>query len=458
MVGEPRHQGLLSRGHRATTIGFVLIVSLIAFETLAVGTAMPTIVADLNGLRLYGWAFTCLLMANVIGVAFGGEICDSIGARTGLLLGVIMLTAGLLTAGLAPGMGVFLTGRSLQGFGGGLVIVSLYVLAATAYDEQLRPKLFAAEAAAWVLPALVGPFFAGLAVDLLTWRLLFLTIAPLALTCLALIWPASHTAPRSPVTLPAILRLRRWLIAIPAATALALIQYAGQQLGWTGALFGVVGITTLVLTLRRLLPHGVFSLRRGVPVIVVSRGLANGAYNGIVAFVPLMLMSVHGFSPTAAGLPLTLGTLGWAIASALQARLRHVPATTWVRGGFTSLAIAGLLLAVVAGGWLSGWWTYPIWVLGGAGVGAVFPTLAVLLLKHSPVESRGNNSAGFSMAETMAAALTVGIGGALIAAAEDHRIALATGLATTLTLMGLVALIGALIANRTSPHPGAGTR
>lgn len=416
---------------------------------------MPAIVGDLHGLGLYGWVFTTLLMANVVGVALGGELCDRIGARAGILSGVISLVAGLVIAGLATGMPLFLLGRGAQGFGGGLVIVSLYVLAATVYDEELRPRLFAVEAAAWVAPAMVGPFLAGLAVDHISWRALFLTIALLVAGSAVLLWPASRHATHQQISIKALRQLRRWVLAVPAALGLAAIQLAGQHLRWTTIILAPIGIAMLAATLPRLLPRGVFSAHAGISVIVLCRGLINGAYNGIVAFLPLMLVTIHGYTATAAGLPLTLGTLGWAAASWLQSRTWSSTNTTRLRVGFAMLSLAGLLLAGVATDLLAGFCTYPIWIIGGAGVGTVFPTLAVLLLKHSPPARRGTDSAGFSMAETMAAAITVGIGGSLVAAAQQHLMPLTHGLAIPMTLMAVIAAAGIIIASRADPQlPG----
>lgn len=412
---------------------------------------MPTIVGDLRGLGLYGWVFTSLLMANVIGVALGGELCDRVGARAGLLLGIGFLATGLITAGTATVMPVFLVGRACQGFGGGLVIVSLYVLAASVYEEELRPRLFAVEAAAWVVPAMVGPFLAGLAVDRLSWRALFLTIAPLVIVSALLLWPAFRDVPRQQMTWTVVSQLRNWALAVPAAVGLAAIQLAGQRLGWTTVVLLPVGVALLAFALPRLLPQGVFSAQAGVPVIILCRGLVNGAYNGIVAFVPLMLVTAHHYSATAAGLPLSLGTLGWAAASWLQSRLRTGTNAVRLRLGFAMLGVAGLMLAGVAAELLPGFSTYPIWIVGGAGVGTAFPTLAVLLLKHSPPATRGANSSGFSMAETMAAAITVGIGGSLVAAAQQHLIPLNGSLTITLALMGVIAAAGTIAASRTDP-------
>ena len=452
-VQEEQTASLLAKGLRATTIGFVLIISIIAFETLAVGTAMPAIVRDLHGLDLYGWAFTALLMANVVGVALGGELTDKLSARVGLTIGLISIIVGLCSAGLAPNMIIFLVGRAAQGFGGGLVIVSLYVLAAELYHEALRPRLFAIEAAAWVAPAMVGPLLAGFAVDHFGWRSIFMFIAPLVLLSLLLIWPATRHLPQTPFSWRRLLSIRRWLIAIPVALGLALFQSAGQRLGWSGILLGIAGLALLAVAAPRLLPAGLFSLKAGIPVIVLCRGLANGAYNGIVAYVPLMLVTVHGFSATAAGLPLTCGTLGWALASWIQGRFKDAPRHRLVGFGFLALGIAAALLTLVTLDVLSGAWTYPIWVVGGAGVGTVFPGLAVMLLQYSPADELGNNSSGFSMAETMSAAITVGIGGALVAAAEAHLLNLPAALAIAIGLMGLLSVAGATFSARTLP-PG----
>lgn len=76
-------------------------------------------------------------------------------------------------------MWVFVLGRAVQGFGGGLVIVALYVVVSRAYEEQLRPAIMAAFAASWVVPSIVGPLAAGTVTEHLGWRWVFLGIPAL---------------------------------------------------------------------------------------------------------------------------------------------------------------------------------------------------------------------------------------------------------------------------------------
>src|SRR5882757_6498235 len=264
---------LLAPAYRAATIGILLVVTLVAFEAMAVATAMPTAVASLHGLAYYGWPFTGFLVANVVGIVAGGEVADRDGPRRSLLAGLAVFTAGLVVAGLAPGIAAFIVGRSVQGFGAGLVVVAIYVVIAEVYDEGLRPRIFAALSAAWVLPSLVGPVISGALTQHLTWRLVFLLIPPFIVVGTLLILPSVRALPSHP---PSGARLTRWRLALLAALGVAFMQYAGQQLRWWSLLWLAAGLALLVPALHRLFPAGAAHFRRGMPAVVGLRGLLAG--------------------------------------------------------------------------------------------------------------------------------------------------------------------------------------
>src|SRR4051812_4783632 len=199
MVGggvEPVRAGLprvFDRAHRLTSAGLLMLVTFIAFESMAVGTAMPTAVAELHGLAWYAWPFSAFLVASVIGLVVGGDLGDRRGARVALPWGVGTFAAGLLAAGLAGHMAVFVAARAVQGFGAGIMIVLLYVIAGQAYDAALRPRLFGAISTAWVLPALVGPLVAGLLTTHASWRLVLLGLLPLIVAGALLVLSAGRS-------------------------------------------------------------------------------------------------------------------------------------------------------------------------------------------------------------------------------------------------------------------------
>ena len=179
--------------------------------------------------------------------------------------------------------------------------------------------MFGAFSAAWVVPALVGPLIAGLITAHATWRLVFLGLLPLIVLGLALVLPAIRrlaVAEGTAVPAPA----RRWW-ALLAGVGIGALQYAGQRRDAVAVGIAVLGLAALVAGLRKLLPAGTVRARRGLPAVVASRGLLAGAFFGMDVLLPLTLSEVHGYSPALAGVPLTAGALGWAIASQIQGRL-----------------------------------------------------------------------------------------------------------------------------------------
>jgi len=151
-------RGPFAAEYRVVTLGMVALVALGGFESLAVSTAMPSVVADLGGIALYATAFAGPIATSVIGLTLAGFWVDRRGPVAPLLVGVALFVVGLVVAGLAPSMLVLVAGRIVQGFGSGLYSVVLYVIVARVYPEQIRPRVFAAFAAAWVVPGIVGPY------------------------------------------------------------------------------------------------------------------------------------------------------------------------------------------------------------------------------------------------------------------------------------------------------------
>src|SRR5829696_5734624 len=71
-----RGPGILSRRHRRLTVGIVATIAFIAFEAMAVATAMPKAVPDLGGMRVYALAFSAYFTTSLFGLVLAGEICD----------------------------------------------------------------------------------------------------------------------------------------------------------------------------------------------------------------------------------------------------------------------------------------------------------------------------------------------------------------------------------------------
>jgi MFS family permease len=446
--------GVFDRAHRLTTAGLLMLVTFVAFESMAIATAMPTAVTQLDGLAWYGWPFSAYLVASVFGMVLGGDLDDRRGSRVALLAGVLIFATGLLAGGLSGHMAVFVTARAVQGVGGGIIAVSLYVVAGRAYRPELRPRLFAAFSAAWVLPALIGPVVAGLITTQVGWRWVFLGMLPLIAVGLALLLPALRRfGPPEGVAVPT--SARRWG-ALLVGLGVGALQYAGQRLDLLALGIAAAGAAGLVAGLRPLLPEGTFRVRSGLPAVIGGRGLLAGAFFGMDALLPLSLTELHGYSPTTAGIPLTAGAIGWAVASQWQGRRPDVARVVLLRAGFLLLALglAGTALVAVPG--LHGWPTYLTWAVAGLGMGLGMPSLSVLLLDQSPEARRGADSAAFQIADVTGCALSVGVVGVLVAAGASGLLALSTAVLAAVVVLTALAVLGAVVAPRAGVG-GAGT-
>lgn len=317
---------VLSRPYRALSIGVVSVVLLIAFEATAVGTAMPVAARELDGVSLYAFAFSGYFTTSLFGMVLSGQWADRRGPLGPLTWGIASFAAGLLLAGTAGAMWLFILGRAVQGLGGGLVIVALYVIVGRAYPERLRPAIMAAFAASWVIPSVVGPLASGAVTEHLGWRWVFLGIPALVVLPLALALPQIRRLASGPVGgAPDSSDGRRIRLALAISAGAALVQYAAQDLRWMSLLPGALGLALLVPAVLGLLPRGTYRAARGLPSVVLLRGVAAGSFIAAESFVPLMLVTQRGLSPTLAGFSLAAGGGTWALGSWMQSRPRLEP-------------------------------------------------------------------------------------------------------------------------------------
>ncbi|SCK20726.1 Major Facilitator Superfamily protein [Streptomyces sp. WMMB 322] len=432
-AGLPRTQSVLGRGYLALTLGIVSVVFLIAFEATAVGTAMPVAAGELDGVSVYAFAFSALFTTSLLGMVVSGQWSDRSGPLPPLAWGIGSFAAGLLLSGTATTMGIFVAGRAVQGIGGGLVIVALYVTVSRAYPERLRPTVLACFAAAWVVPAVVGPLIAGSVTQHLGWRWVFLGVPLLVTVPLAVMLPAVRRTASGPPpgdsaagstgsTDPKDRRgkspadRRRLRFAVVLAAGAGLLQYAGQELTLSAVLPAVAGAALLVPAALRLLPRGTYRAARGLPAVVLLRGIAAGGFVVAESFVPLMLVSQRGLSVTMAGLTLAAGGATWALGSFTQSRQRMAPYRERLARAGMVLVTAGVACTPAALAQSVPVWTLAVaMAVGCYGMGLVISSTSVLLLQLSAPEEAGKNSAALQMSDSLSNVVLLAATGAAFA-------------------------------------------
>ncbi|MGI3198077.1 MFS transporter [Streptomyces umbrinus] len=466
------HEGVLGRAHRALSVGIVSVVLLIAFEATAVGTAMPVAARELGGVSLYAFAFSGYFTTSLFGMVLAGQWSDRAGPLGSLTAGIGAFAAGLLLSGTAGAMWLFILGRAVQGLGGGLVIVALYVVVGRAYPERLRPSIMAAFAASWVIPSVVGPLASGAVTEHLGWRWVFVGIPVLVLLPLAFALPQIRRRASGPAegAVAAPFDRRRIRLALGISLGAGLLQYGAQDLRWLSVVPAVAGVALLIPAVLGLLPRGTYLAARGLPSVVLLRGIAAGSFIAAESFVPLMLVTERGLSPTLAGFSLAAGGGTWALGSFVQSRARVEPyrdRLMMLGMVLTAASIAAAPSVLIDG--VPVWTVAVAWSFGCFGMGLVISSTSVLLLHLSAPEEAGTNSAALQISDGLSNVLLLSAGGAAFAAlgggTVTHAATNASGghpaaFAAVFLPMAGVALVGAWVTTRLrvdSPVTPSGT-
>ncbi len=409
----------LSPSYRALSGGIFAIIVVIAFEFMAVATALPVAARQLGGLNLYAWALTGFLGAAMFANGVGGGICDRIGPRVPLGSGGACFALGLLVSGLSTSMPMLIAGRVVQGLGAGFTMVAVYVVIGQIYPETLRPKVMSLLATAWVVPSVVGPFIAGGLTQYVSWRWAFLALVPLVPIPLFVVLPRVRAGSRDQDRRPG-----RIGPALAMAVGAAVLQWAGleaEQRRWSvAAVAAVVGVTLAVFGAWRLFPAGTLRLRRGLPSVVAFRGVIAGGFFACEAYVPLMLVEHRGATPTLAGLAVAATAVGWASGSWWQGRSGlRMPRSDLVRlgAGVTTagVAVTGSASIVTAALVVPAWLTGVGLLVGGLGMGLSMSSNSVLLFDLSQVEDQGANSAALQMSDSLGGLVVIGAAGVIYA-------------------------------------------
>ena len=459
---QARTADLFAPGLRGLTIGLIATITLVALESLAIGTVMPIVAEELGDLELYGWVYSAFFLGNLVGTVLAGTALDRQPLHRPFAVGLVLFGGGLLLGGLAPSMQVLIVARFIQGLGGGAVAPTAYVAIGRCLPEALQPRMFAMLSTAWVVPGIIGPSLAAVVGEVAGWRWVFLGLLPLLAVAGGLsLYALRHVEAAADSTAPAGERssvVRRVVAALVAAAGVGLLVAALGSSQPAFLVVGAIGVSLLLPAYRWLTPRGTLLLAVGVPAAVLLRGVMTFAFFSGDAYIPLLLQTWRGTPATLTGIVFTVTTLSWTAASWLQARRidRYGP-RRFVALGFALIALGALVTipAVLPG--VPPEVTILTWILPGLGMGFMYSAVTLVVLRGVGTAEQGSASSALQLSDILGTALGTGIAGAITATgtragSDGLGIALAAVFA-----LSLLAALGGLAGSRRLGNVGAGS-
>ena len=293
--------------------GLMLVLFLVSLDQTVVSTAMPRIIADLNGFELYAWVTTAYLLAETTVIPIVGKLGDMYGRKWITVIGVALFVGASAFCGLATSMPWLIVWRGIQGLGGGMLLSTVFALVADIFPNlKDRARYQGILFSVFALSSVVGPVLGGWITDSLNWRWVFYVNLPLGLLALAVlpfVLPQSKRKPNAKIDLAG-----ATLITISVVALLLSVEYAGAGNGWTSPLtLGGLAIAALAFAvfvpveLRAAEPIIPFSLFRNrtfssIALVMLMVGVA---MFGITLYTPLFVQGVLGISASGSGAVMT---------------------------------------------------------------------------------------------------------------------------------------------------------
>lgn len=404
-------------------------VALHAINVHIVTTVLPSVVADIGGLDWYAWSTTLFVVTSIIGAALSVRFLAALGPRGAYLLALAVFALGSVACASAPSMAWMLAGRSVQGFGGGMLAALSYALIRVVFVPALWPRAVALVSGMWGVATLCGPAVGGLFAQAGHWRWAFWALLPVAVWQAFLVsWQLGANERESGQQEQGVPQVASLQIALLAASVLAVAGGSlSTQLLWQG--LGVVlglglGAAAIAVDRRNQGGRGVCLLPDGATYTATALG---GIYACVALlllgttteiFVPYFLQTLHGLSPLAAGYLTAAMAAGWSAGSLLSSGRSGAMAVTLQRMGpmlcAVSLLALGVLIPLDAAAWPAALLLslFALALAGvGAGVGMGWPHLLTRVLTVAPKGQEDMASAAITTVQLYGMAIGAALAG-----------------------------------------------
>ena len=404
-------------------VALVMAMLLAALNQTILGTALPTIVGELNGANLMLWVITGYILASTIMMPIYGKLGDLIGRKSLLIGAILVFLAGSIIGALALDMTWLIAARIVQGLGGGGLMILSQAIIADVVPARERGKYMGWMGGVFAFSSVVGPLIGGWLTEGPGWRWTFWFNVPVAVLALLgavffLKTPAKTSRPKLDI----------WGILLMAAATTGLVlvsSWGGSTYDWSDpVIISLIAGTVLaaflfVLVERRtaepIIPMELFR-DLNFNLTTISGLLVSVAMFGAIGYMPTYLQMATGATATEAGL-LMIPMMGALLAASVVSgslvsktgRYKWMPIA-----GSAILAVALVLMGLVHAD-TAVWHICLNLGLLGLGLGLNMQILVLIVQNSFPARQVGTATAANNFFRQIGATLGSAVVGSLFA-------------------------------------------
>ncbi|HEX7262537.1 MAG TPA: MDR family MFS transporter [Candidatus Dormibacteraeota bacterium] len=374
-------QGLSRNRVILATAGTMLALLLAALDQTIVGTAIPRIVADLNGLDRLAWVTTAYLVTSTTMTPIAGKLGDLFGRKPFLLAGMIGFVASSALCGLSQDMTQLIVFRGIQGIFGGVLFATVFTVIGDLFPPENRGRVQGLFGAVFGLSAIIGPTAGGFITDHWGWRWVFEVNIPVGIVAVGVVLAG----------LPYVRSKASWrdidfwgAFALAAGVVPLLIALSiTRDHAWTSP--EVVGLLALAAAMlaafvfiesrvkQPIVPLELFKNATFTVSMIVGFLTAFGMF-GSILFTPLVFQGVLGISATNSGALITPMMFGLLAASTLTGFvMRRIKYYRFLGTLGVAVMIVGMYLLSQITPSTPEWHVVADLIVVGLGIGTTFP-------------------------------------------------------------------------------------
>ena len=403
----------------------VLVTASLALIGSVGAPLMYTIAEEMHvTLSAAQWTLTVTILVGAVTAPVLGRLGDGRHRRPAMIIGLLVVTLGGVVAAMAPGLGMIIVGRAMQGLGLGIMPLAM----AAARDHMPRERAHSTIAllsVSMVAGTAIGYPVSGLmehAFGLAGAYWLGAITSALALICVVLVVPASTARANASLDVPGALLLAAGLVSLllgigqantwgwssPAIIALL----AGAALLLTAWVFQQLRATEPLVNLRLLRHPAVMTANVCAMILGVTMYMF---FTAVLDFVQAPPAAGYGFAATVtvAGLcvvPMSVTSI--AVSRMLPWLTTHLGTHNLIPLGSLTIAAAGVFFTFAHD---TVWQTMTMMAIIGVGFGLTSAVMPGLIVRAVPDRETGSALGFYQVVRNIGLALGSALAGLIIA-------------------------------------------